>query len=68
MHSWQTTVDDNVRQNLTRAPWYSAGGWWSGVNTMTSSPAARSPLMRHSNRFFMPLTWLKGLGSCGIAE
>ena len=42
------------------------GGWWSGVKTMTSSPAARSPLMRHSKRFFMPLTWLKGLGSCVI--
>ena len=60
-------VDDwrtQACQRHTLAPKYFRGGFRSGVKTMTSSPAARRPWIRHSNRFFMPLTWLNGLGSC----
>jgi hypothetical protein len=49
------------------APQNSVGGLGSGVTTTTSSPASRRPLMRLSNRFFMPLMWLKGEGSTKMA-
>lgn len=55
------------RAARTRAPQNSFGGCGSGVTTMTSSPASRRPLIRLSNRFFMPLMWLKGLGSTKMA-
>lgn len=51
----------------TCAPQNSLGGVGSGVTTMTSSPASRRVLMRDSKRFFMPLMWLKGLGSTNRA-
>ena len=37
------------------------------MTTITSSPSSRSPRIRHSKRFFMPLTWLNGLGSTKMA-
>jgi hypothetical protein len=37
------------------------------VITITSSPASLKVLIRDSNLFFIPLIWLKGLGSTNNA-